>query len=80
MQAIRKLGGHQNAARVMRFRTRRQQKHRWREFDEVVRELRAFIASQPEERQHRMPTQREILEVTGCDILPACLMMLEMLA
>ncbi len=65
----------------MRFRTRRQQKHRWREFDEVVRELRAFIASQPEDRQNRMPTQREVLEVRSYDILlPACLMMLATLA
>ena len=55
----------------MRFRTRRQQRHRWHDFDEVVRELRAFIASQPADCQHRMPTQREILEVGLRSILYA---------
>ena len=64
----------------MRFRTRRQQKHRWRKFDEVARELRAFIASQPEDRRNRMPTQREVLEVRSYEILPACLMLVATLA
>ncbi len=70
-QAIRKLGGHQNAARVMRFRTARRQRHRWRDFDTVVRELSAFIQSQPEQCRHRMPTQRQVLEVrcNACSLL-----------
>lgn len=62
-QAIRHLGGHINAARVMRFRTARQPRRRWRDFGTVVAELRLFMDTQPAPLQDRMPTNVELLQV-----------------
>lgn len=62
-QAIRHLGGFMNAARVMRFRTARQPRSRWKDFADVVAELRLFIDSQPEYKRGLMPTNVELLQV-----------------
>ena len=62
-QAIRHLGGFMNAARVMRFRTARQPRSRWKDFAAVVAELRLYIDAQPEARRGAMPTNVELLQV-----------------